>query len=142
MTCFNAIVYPSGVYAASRSCSTRSTSSSLLAASSPASAATPLPMTTAARRLPISAAICCAAASVSKLVLFHCASRCSVIRRRFIDVGPRQTGCEHRASCLTGYHFCHSERSEKSLFGFSLRKERVILRSAQNDKTIQCFLHS
>src|ERR1700692_2434740 len=30
--------------------------------------------------------------------------------------------------------FCHSERSEESLFGFPRRKEREIPRSARNDK--------
>src|ERR1700688_3906065 len=33
--------------------------------------------------------------------------------------------------------FCHSERSEESLFDLSLRKEREIPRSARNDKMME-----
>ena len=47
-------------------------------------------MTTRAEGLPVSAAICCAAASVSKLVLFHLPSRCSVMTRIFIYGSIRQ----------------------------------------------------
>jgi hypothetical protein len=47
-------------------------------------------------------------------------------------------------SALTGcgktYHFCHSERSEESLFDLKVEnKEREILRSAQNDKIKHFF---
>jgi hypothetical protein len=35
--------------------------------------------------------------------------------------------------------FCHSERSEESLLGLSLTKEREILRFAQNDKNVGRF---
>jgi hypothetical protein len=36
--------------------------------------------------------------------------------------------------CGKNVLFCHSERSEESLFDLSLRKEREIPRSARNDK--------
>ena len=41
-------------------------------------------MTSAVREPFVCWAICCAAASVSKLTLFHLPSRCSVIRRIFM----------------------------------------------------------
>src|SRR6266852_3315253 len=76
--------YPSGVYASSRSCSTSSTSEIFFAASSLARPATPLPITSALTVLEVSLAICCAAASVSKLVLFHLPFRCSAMTRIFM----------------------------------------------------------
>src|SRR5216683_796300 len=85
MTCFSATQYPSGVYASSKSCSTFSTSATFFAAKSSANAATPLPMTSAVTALDVSLAICCAAASVSKLALFHFPCRCSVMTRIFIS---------------------------------------------------------
>src|SRR5437867_1859120 len=85
MTCFSATQYPSGVYASSKSCSTFSTSATSFAAKSSANAATPLPMTSAVTALDVSLAICCAAASVSKLALFHFPCRCSVMTRIFIS---------------------------------------------------------
>src|SRR6267143_59722 len=84
MTCFNATEYPSGVYASSKSCSTLRTSATFFAASSFANAATPFPITSALTALDVSLEICCAAANVSKLALFHLPCRCSVTTRIFI----------------------------------------------------------
>jgi hypothetical protein len=41
------------------------------------------------------------------------------------------------AGCGKNGFFCHSERSEESLFDLSLRKEREIPRSARNDKMME-----
>src|SRR5216684_4395814 len=73
-----------------------STSATFFAASSSASPATPLPITNALTVLEVSFAICCAAASVSKLVLFHFPCRCSAMTRIFmcnlsLDRGARVT---------------------------------------------------
>src|SRR5215469_15128 len=89
MTCFRATQKPSGVYASSRSCSTRRTSATFFAASSSANDETPLPMTSALTALAVSLAICCAATSVSKLALFHLPWRCSVTTRIFMLDHPR-----------------------------------------------------
>src|SRR6266478_5498690 len=89
MTCDNATQYPSGVYASSKSCWTSSTSATFFAASSSASPATPLPITNALTVLEVSFAICCAAAKVSKLALFHFPCRCSAITRVFMSNHPR-----------------------------------------------------
>src|SRR5215469_13137277 len=89
MTCFRATQKPSGVYASSRSCSTRRTSATFFVASSSANDETPLPMTSALTALEVSLAICCAATSVSKLALFHLPWRCSVTTRIFMLDHPR-----------------------------------------------------
>src|ERR1700719_1923609 len=89
MICDSATQYPSGVYASSKSCSTSSTSPTFFAASSPARPATPLPITSPLTALDVSFAICCAAASVSKLVLFHFPCRCSAMTRIFMSNHPR-----------------------------------------------------
>src|SRR6266487_1228565 len=82
-------LFRSGVYASSKSCSTFSTSATFFAAKSSANAATPLPMTSAVTVLDVSLAICCAAARVSKLALFHFPCRCSVMTRIFISFPSR-----------------------------------------------------
>src|SRR5216683_3999183 len=89
MTWDSAPQYPSGVYASSKSCWTSSTWATFFAASSSTSPATPLPITNALTVLEVSLAICCAAASVSKLVLFHFPCRCSAMTRIFISNHPR-----------------------------------------------------
>src|ERR1700675_3411537 len=59
------------------------------AANSSAKASTPLPMTTPLTAPEVAAAICCAATSVSKLVLFHFPCRCSVMTSIFMSDHPR-----------------------------------------------------
>src|SRR6266849_5044239 len=88
MTWDSAPQYPSGVYASSKSCWTSSTSATFFAANSSASPATPLPITNPLTVLEVSFAICCAAASVSKLVLFHLPWRCSAMTKTFISNHP------------------------------------------------------
>src|SRR5258708_31858371 len=88
MICDSATQYPSGVYASSKSCSTSSSSAPFFAASSSASPATPLPITNPLTALDVSFALCCAAASVSKLVLFHFPCRCSAMTMIFMSNHP------------------------------------------------------
>src|SRR5690348_16888698 len=84
MTCFSATQNPSGVYASSRSCSTDKTSATFFPAKSSANAPTLFPITKAEIVLEVAFAICCAATSVSKLVLFHFPCRSSVMTKIFI----------------------------------------------------------
>src|ERR1700688_2112513 len=127
MTCDNAREYPSGVYASSRSCSTSRTSSIFLPARSSAKFATPFPITSVLMALPVSAAICCAATSVSKLVLFHLPWRCSVITRIFIyDLDSsagrnslNNTRVEFQFLDQLGGHFRRRTGKKLGLLGFS-----------------------
>src|SRR6266849_7279332 len=66
-----------------------SASATFFVASSSASPATPLPITNALTVLEVSFAICCAAAKVSKLALFHFPCRCSAMTRIFTSNHPR-----------------------------------------------------
>src|ERR1700716_1880158 len=98
-----------------------------LPASSSAKFATPLPITSALMALPVSAAICCAATSVSKLVLFHLPWRCSVITRIFIyrlDSSPRQNSLnnpriEFQFLDQLGGHLSWRTNQKFGLFRFS-----------------------
>src|SRR6266478_2954159 len=127
MTCFSATQYASGVYASSKSCSTFSTSATFFAAKSSANAATPLPMTSAVPPLAVSLALCCAAASVSKLALFHFPCRCSVTTRIFISFPrpPKQREIPrfarnddlfHSRSPVDCYHRSNHARFELQFF--------------------------
>src|SRR6202035_5915714 len=89
--------------------------------------ATAFPITRALMVLPVSAAICCAATSVSKLVLFHLPWRCSVITRIFIyglDPSARRkslndTGIEFQFLDQLGGHFRGRTTYKFGLFRFS-----------------------
>src|SRR6266404_699992 len=91
------------------------TSATFLAASSSASPATPLPSTNALSVLEVSFAICCAAAKVSKLALFHFPCRCSAMTRIFMSDHARlKLQLLHELCC----HFFRSAGQEFRLLRF------------------------